>query len=143
MVAGFLMLSLFNNSCIKADVSSLSPKEDLVQGKWNINRIQLRLYSGGAFIKDTIIKAYPKPENFVNFGGNLSFQYKFNTTGTETGSYVFLGADSLIATTGINIYRWKMITLTKDLFTVFNTAPSDVYYPGGIVETYYTFVRYK
>ena len=142
IVAGLITVALISSSCKKTETDSLIPKQELVQGRWYISRIQLKLYSSGVFKKDTIMKATPHPENFVIFNGNFNFEYRFNTYSSEVGTYSFSGADSLKATTGINNFRWKMLTLTKDLFTVSNTANSDVYYPGGIVETYYTFIRY-
>jgi hypothetical protein len=93
-------------------------------------------------MKDTIIKQTPMPDNFVNLDAGGSFQYRFNTAVIEAGNYKFSGADSLIANTG-KLYCWKILTLTKDIFTVSNSAHSDAFYPGGIVETYQTFVRYK
>ena len=49
LIAGFLSLTLLTNSCSKADTGSDLPKEQQVVGKWNINRIQLKIYSGGVF----------------------------------------------------------------------------------------------
>ena len=142
LIAGLFILTI-NTSCKKTDVSSLTPKEDLVPGHWLINRIQLRLYSGGVFIKDTIIKQTPMPSNFVNFGANGSFEYRFNTPVSDIGQYVLSGNDSLIANVGYKTYQWKMLTITKDVFTVVNTTISDAWYPSGTVETYQTFSREK
>jgi hypothetical protein len=130
-------------SCKKTDTADLTPKEDLVLGKWNINRVQLRLYTGTTFIKDTIIKQTPKPENFVDFDPAGDFEYRFNTAISDVGAYQFSGVDSLIAGDGGNTHRWKMLTLTKDLFTVVSTSLSEPGFPGYKVEKYQTFVRYK
>ena len=142
-LAGFLLLGVLTSSCKKTDVAGLSPKEDLVLGKWNINRIQLRIYYGGVFFKDTIIKQTPMPENFVNLGSNGSFEYRFNTSTSDLGTYTFSGADVLVSNSNPNSYNWKILTLTKDIFTVVSVSYSDAFYPGAMVETYQTFVRYK
>ena len=141
--AFLLLFSTLNTSCKKTDTSALVPKEDLVLGKWNVNRIQLKIFSNGVFIKDTIIPQKPKPQNFVNFDANGSFEYRYNSPVSDIGNYQFVGADSVIADATTKNFRWKMLTLTKDLFTVVMTSTSDAYYPGYYVENYQTFVRYK
>lgn len=140
LIAGLFSISVFNNSCAKPDHSADLPKEQQVVGKWSINRIQLKIYSGTVFLTDTIIKQSPRPENFVTFGANGNFEYRFNSTTSDMGTYSFAGIDSVVSVSSPNNYRWKMLTLTKDLFTVVNitTHPS---YPGAIVEKYQTFVR--
>ena len=139
--AGLLFLTAFNTSCSKAIADSSSkPKEQLVVGKWNINRIQLRLYYGGVFTKDTIVKQTPMPENFVKFEAAGNFEYRFNKSTSDFGTYQFVGADSVISDVVTKVYRWKMLTLTDVLFTVMNTS-TDPAYPGATVETYQTFVR--
>ena len=130
-------------SCKKTDTADPGSKEDLVLDRWYISRIQLKIYSGGVFVKDSIIPPKPKPENFVIFGANGDFEYRYNTTVSEYGSYSFSGADSMIAISDARTYRWKMLTLTKDLFTVVTRSTTDQYYPGHDVENFKTFIRYK
>lgn len=135
-----ITISCFS-SCTKPDTSSDKPKEELVMGQWSINRIQLRLYYSGIFYKDTIIPQVYLPKNFVEFDAGNNFQYCFNSSTINTGTYQFSGADSVISTTPSNIYRWKMLTLTDVLFTVMSTSTNDPAFPGAKVETYQTFVR--
>jgi hypothetical protein len=140
LFVNIVLVSCFFASCAKPDTSSNKPKEEQIVGSWSINRIQLKLYYGGIFYKDTIIPQTPKPTNFVQFDAGGSFQYCFNSTTADAGIYQFIGTDSLISNTSTNIYRWKMLTLTDVLFTVMNTS-TDPAYPGASVETYQTFVR--
>ena len=140
LFAGLFSVSFFINSCAKPDHSADLPKEQQVVGKWSINRIQLKIYSSGVFIKDTIVKQTPHPENFVTFGADGSFEYRLNTTTSDKGTYQFVGLDSVAANSTPSNYRWKMLTLTKVLFTVVNTT-TDPDYPGAVVERYQTFVR--
>jgi len=135
-----IVLSCFSFSCAKPDTSSNKPKEQQVVGSWFINRIQLKIFYNGTFYKDTIIPQTPKPKNFVQFDAASTFQYCFNSTTIQNGTYQFKGSDSVISTTPLTIYRWKMLTLTDVLFTVMNTS-TDPAYPGAVVETYQTFVR--
>lgn len=136
-----LITSCFISSCAKADTSNDRPKEQLVAGEWYIDRVQLRIYNSNVFTKDTIIYRAPKPKNFVKFESNLNFQYCFNSSTIQTGTYQFVGSDSLIATTQSKIYRWKMLTLTSQLFTVVSTSTNDPAFPGAKVETYQTFAH--
>lgn len=137
---GALFLCLVNTSCKKEENKDAGkPKEQLVARKWSINRIQLRLYSGTTFVKDTIIKQTPHPTNIVSLGADGSFEYRFNTTASDMGTYVWKGADSIIATSSPNAYRWKLLTLTSELFTVVSTG-TDPAFPGYKVERYQTFV---
>lgn len=138
--AGLLTVSVFSNSCAKADHSADLPKEQQVVGLWSINRIQLRIYTGGVFIKDTIVQQTPHPVNFVQFDAAGNIEYKFNTYTSDIGTYQFVGSDSLISNTTSQIYRWKMLTLTNVLFTVVTTT-TDPSYPGSVIERYQTFVR--
>ena len=135
----FLVLVLLN-SCAKADHSADLPKEQQVVGKWSINRIQLKIYSGGVFIKDTILKQTPKPENFVSFNAAGGFEYRFNTATSDKGTYEFAGSGLLISNSVPNTYNWTMLTLTSVLFTVVSKGP-DPAFPGMFVERYQTFVR--
>ena len=138
--AGSLLMAVFNLSCSKSNnVSNLS-NEQMVVGRWNINRIQLRLYYNGIFFKDTIIPQTPMPENFIQFDAVENFEYRFNTASIDAGTYQYNGMDSIISTTSNKIYRWKILTLTGYLFTMMNTS-SNPSFPGAIVETYYTLVH--
>ena len=140
VIAGLFFGCIINTSCSKISDSSSIPKEQLVIGKWNINRIQLKLFYGGVFAKDTIIKQTPHPENFVKFEAGGNFEYKFNTTGSDLGTYQFKGVDSVISVSASKTYRWKWLTITDVLFTVMNTS-TDPAFPGATVETYQTFVK--
>ncbi|HQW83263.1 MAG TPA: hypothetical protein PK987_02320 [Ferruginibacter sp.] len=136
----FIVIFLLN-ACAKKDHSTDLPKEQQIVGVWGINRVQLKLYSGSTFLKDTILPKTPKPKNFINFDANTGFEYKFNTTTSDIGTYQFSGSDSLIAVTPGSTYRWKMLTMTNVLFTLVNTSTNDPAFPGLKVETYYTLAR--
>ncbi|WP_462220631.1 hypothetical protein [Ferruginibacter sp.] len=138
---GIVVVSCFTPSCAKPDTSQDKPKEQQVVGEWWIERVQLRLYYNNVFSKDTIIDRTPKPKNFVQFDANLNFQYCYNSSTINTGTYKFSGTDSLIATTPSKTYGWKMLTLTSEIFTVVNTSTNDPAFPGAKVETYQTFAR--
>ncbi len=138
----FAIVSL-SSSCKKEDTSQSRPPEVLVVGQWSLNRVQLKLYNGNTFLKDTIIafKSYP---NYLKVDTNVPFEYKMNSTTANTGTYVFVKAtagDSLIATTPSKLFNWKILTLTTDLLTTVETSTSDPAFPGKKVETYHTFVR--
>ena len=137
---GLFLMSVLHTSCKKLEDSSGQPKDQLIMGHWNINRIQLRLYYNGIFAKDTILKQTPKPENFVSFSAGGNFEYKFNTSTSDVGTYEIIGADSVISYVPGKLYRWKMLTLTNVLFTVMNTS-TDPAFPGATVETYQTLVK--
>jgi len=140
LLAGLFSVSIITNSCAKTDHSSDLPKEQQVVGYWSINRIQLKIFTGGVFIKDTIVTQTPHPVNFVTFDAGGNIEYKFNTYTSDIGTYQFIGADSMISNTNTQIYRWKMLTLTNKLFTVV-TNTTDPAYPGSVIERYQTFVR--
>ena len=140
-----LLIGFF--SCKKTDKAVARPKEDLIQAKWSINRIQLKFYQNGVLVKDSTVKQDPKPENFATFSGPGAVEYRFNTTTSDMGTYAFIGADSLNSTlistglTNINTSgRWFNQLLTETNFNVIarGTSPS---YPGGYVEIYQSFVR--
>ena len=139
LIAGLFALSVFTNSCAKADHSADKPKEQLVLGKWFINRIQLKIYSGSTFLKDTILNQTVFP-NIVTFDANGGFQYKFNSTTPDVGTYSFTGITSLVTNSAPKSYNWSMLTLTDVLFTVVSKG-SDPAFPGMFVERYQTFVR--
>ncbi len=140
LIAGLFALTVFTNSCAKADHSADKPKEQQVVGKWTINRIQLKIYSSGVFIKDTILKQSPKPQNFVTFDANGGFEYRFNTATSDLGTYTFSGTSSLTSSSIPTSYNWSMLTLTNVLFTVVSKG-SDPAFPGMFVERYQTFTR--
>lgn len=140
ITAGLFSIVFISASCSKKDTSADLPKEQQVVGTWSINRIQLRIYQGGVFLKDTIIKQTPHPTNYVKFEASGSFEYRFNTYSTDAGTYQFVGVDSVVSSSVPQNYRWKMLTLTNKLFTVVSTG-SDPGYPGAVVERYQTFVR--
>src|SRR6188768_3805993 len=93
LIAGLFLVSFLSNSCAKPDHSTDLPKEQQVLGKWSINRIQLKIFTGGVFVKDTIIKQTPHPENYVRFDGGGNFEYRFNSYSSDIGVYQFKGAD--------------------------------------------------
>ncbi|MBL0146730.1 MAG: hypothetical protein IPP48_14365 [Chitinophagaceae bacterium] len=127
-------------SCDKADPTT-RPKEQLIVGNWEIGRIQLKVFYGGVFVKDTILKQAPRPKNYANFDANGGFAYKWNLNAADIGTYQFKGTDSVITNAIPNAYRWKMLTLTEDIFTVMNTTTNEPLYPGATVERYHTFIR--
>ena len=139
-IAFLFSVSVLINSCAKPDHSADLPREQQVVGKWNINRIQLKIFMGGAFIKDTILKQTPKPENFVSFNATGKFEYRFNTTTSDLGTYEFAGSGLLISNSAPNTHKWTMLTLTSVLFTVVSKG-TDPAFPGAMVERYQTFVR--
>lgn len=140
LVAGLFFVIMFSNSCAKADTSADLPKEQQVVGEWVINRVQLKLYQNGVFVKDTIIKSTPKPKNFVRFDADGGFEYKLNSTISDIGTYEFAGAGSLITNSAPKTYNWTMLTLTNVLFTVVSKG-TDPAFPGYYVERYQTFTR--
>jgi hypothetical protein len=140
LIVGLFSISAILSSCAKPDHSADLPKEQQVVGKWNINRIQLKIYYSGVFLKDTIVKQTYHPENYVKFDANGGFEYRFNHNYSDIGTYSFVGPDSIVTSSAPSMYRWKMLTLTNVLFTVVNTT-TDPDYPGAVVERYQTFVR--
>jgi len=140
LLTALIFFSVCLNSCSKADTSTDLPKEQQVVGKWVINRIQLKIFVNGSFIKDTIVKPDPKPENFVRFDADGSFEYRFNTPVSDMGTYEFVGADELTTNSSPKSYTWTMLTLTNVLFTVVSKG-IDPAFPGAFVERYQTFTR--
>lgn len=134
------LIAISNTSCNKTQVGSGLTQEQIIPGHWNINRIQLRLYYNGVFAKDTILKQTPKPENFVDFGASGGFEYRFNTSTSNTGTYEIIHGDSVISYTAGKVYRWKILTVIPELFTVMSTG-TDPAFPGATVETYHTLVK--
>ncbi len=138
--AAILTFSLLLSACTKQEADVNKPIDSVV-GKWQFNRIQLKLYYGGVFNKDTIIPRMTQGENFLLLEPNKNWQYRYNSRTADAGTYSFAGTDSIIAVTGSTTYRWKMLTLTDILFTAVSTSNSDPSFPGATVETYYTFYR--
>ncbi|HEX2682499.1 MAG TPA: hypothetical protein VHL77_01125 [Ferruginibacter sp.] len=140
LATGLFLITLLFISCAKPDHSIDKPKEQQVIGEWQINRIELNVFSGGVLIKDSIIPRAPKPKNFVEFSDNGGFKYQFNSTTVNTGTYQWVGNDIVSVTPGIS-FSWKTLTLTNVLFTVKSTSTNDPAFPGCTVNTYHTFVR--
>jgi hypothetical protein len=127
-------------SCKKENTTTLS-KEQLIVGNWEINRIQLRVYYGGVFAKDTILAQSPRPKNYVNFGSGGSFAYKWNLDTEDVGTYQFKGVDSVITNAKPDEHRYKLLTLTDKLLTLKNTCNDDPNFPGATVECYHTLIK--
>jgi len=140
LVLATIVLATFFSSCSKSTPDVNKPIE-YTQGKWSINRIELRIYYGTILNKDSVVPRHPQGENFVSLDASKNFQYRFNSYTTDSGTYTYASGDSVIATTTTSTYRWKMLTLTDVLFTAKNTSTNDPSFPGATVETYYTFVR--
>jgi hypothetical protein len=140
LCALLLSASLFS-SCDKDENAATRSKEQLIVGTWEINRIQLRVYQGGAFVKDTILKQNPRPKNYVMFGSGGNFEYKWNLEATDKGTYQFKGADSVITNAIPDAHRFKLLTLTEDLLTLKTTCTDEPMFTGSIVEKYYTLIR--
>jgi hypothetical protein len=127
-------------SCQKDDTTTL-PKEQLIQGNWEINRIQLKVYYAGVLTKDTILAQSPRPKNFVNFGANKSFNYKWNTDTEDVGTYELKGADSIITNAKPDEHRYKLLTLVPKLLTLKNTCNNHPLFPGATVECFHTLIK--
>jgi hypothetical protein len=140
LIAGLCSIAILINSCKKADTGVGLPKEQAVVGEWVINRVQLKIFQNGVFVKDTIIKSTPKPKNMVRFDANGGFEYKLNSTTSDIGTYEFPGAGKLVTNSSPKSYDWTMITLTDVLFTLVSKGP-DPAFPGAYVERYQTFTR--
>lgn len=138
--AGLIATSVILNSCAKADHSTDLPNDQQIIGKWSINRIQLKIYVNGVFIKDTILKQTPKPENFVQFQSGGGFEYRFNTATSDVGTFELTPVSKVVTNSSPQTYNWTILTLTDVLFTVVSKEP-DPAYPGALVERYQTFVR--
>lgn len=139
VITGLFSLLAMISSCEKPDTSADLPKEQQIVGQWYISRLQLNIFSGGVLVKDSIIPQ--QPYNFVKFDANGGFEYRFNAPAASSGTYLFKGADSIISTTAGNTYRWKFLTLTKNLLTVSNTSTNNPAFPGSTVISYHTFGR--
>jgi hypothetical protein len=140
LIAALFSVTILTGGCSKADTSADLPKEQQVVGEWVINRVQLKIFQNGVFVKDTIIKSTPKPKNFVRFEADGGFEYKLNSTTSDLGTYEFAGAGTLVTNSSPKTYNWTMLTLTNVLFTVVSKG-SDPAFPGAYVERYQTFTR--
>ena len=127
-------------ACKKQDQEQNKPIENTI-GRWVINRIQLKIYNGNVFVKDSIMPYTAGKNFFTQLDANNSFQFSYNSSVVDNGTYVFKGQDSIIATTPSTVYRWKLLTLTDVLFTTSNVSTNNPGFPGSTVETYYTFTR--
>lgn len=141
-----LLIGFF--SCKKVDKAVDRPKEALIQANWEINSITLKFYQGGVLVKDSIVKQDPKPRNYALFtgSGSGSVAYCFNATASTTGTYAFVGTDSINASltaglTGISTSgNWYNQLLTETNFNVIGRGTS-ADFPGGYVDIYQCFVR--
>lgn len=138
--ATFFITGLFT-SCEKDETAATKSKEQLIVGTWEINRIQLKIYYGGVFTRDTILKQNPRPKNYVTFGASGEFAYKWNLETLDAGSFQFKGADSIITTAIPDAHRFKLLTLTEDLLTLKNTYSNEPLFPGATVEKFHTLIR--
>ncbi len=139
IIAGSFSIITTSVSCAKPDHSADLPKEQQIVGQWYISRLELNIYSGSVLIKDSIIPQLPN--NFVRFDAGGGFAYRFNMPASTSGTYQFSGVDSIISVTPGNTYRWKFLTLTKNLLTVSNTSTNNPSYPGATVVSFHTFGR--
>lgn len=127
-------------SCKKGDPAVERPKEQLIAARWSINRVQVKAYMGGTLVKDSIVPNTPQPVNFVQFDGAGGVEYRFNKPTSDFGTYVFVGEDSIHATIGGVLYRWKNLLLTETNMNVVNKSSIPLM-PGVVAEIYQTFVR--
>jgi hypothetical protein len=127
-------------SCKKGDPAVARPKEQLIAARWSINRVQVKGYLAGTLVKDSLVPNTPQPVNFVQFDGAGNVEYRFNKPTSDFGTYRFVGDDSIHATIGGVLYRWKNLLLTE---TNMNVVTSGAYpaIPGATMEVYQTFVR--
>jgi hypothetical protein len=140
LCASFFITSLFT-SCEKDETAATKSKEQLIVGTWEINRIQLKVYYGGVFTRDTILRQNPRPKNYVVFGGAGNFEYKWNLEATDKGTYQFKGADSIVTNAIPDAHCFKLLTLTEDLLTLKNTYSNEPLFPGATVEKFHTLIR--
>jgi len=138
--AAIITFCSFLTACSKTEAGVNKPIE-ATQGKWSINRVELRIYYAGVLNKDSIIPRQPQGENSLILDASNNFKYHYNSPVIDSGTYTYPGNDSIIAVTSTTVYRWKMLTLTDVLFTAKSTSTSNPSFPGATVETYYTFVR--
>lgn len=139
ILSAILLSSTLLTACEKTTADT-NKSIDAVSGNWSINRVQVKLYYSGVFLKDSILSN--GGANTASFDNSTKvFTYKYKSAVPETGTYTTKGADSVIAVSNLKTYRWKMLTLTDVLFTARSTSTNDPAFPGATVETYYTFVK--
>lgn len=133
-------------SCKKTDKAVAKPKEELILGKWSINKVQLKFYIGSTLMKDSTVPQTPQPENFVYFSSPSGVEYRFNKPVSDVGTYSFVGEDSVYANLGTSIPninttgKWFNQLLTNTNFNVIGRGTSPMF-PGGYVDIYQSFVR--
>lgn len=140
VLAAIISFITILSGCGKSTPDVNKPIE-ATEGKWLIARIQMRIYYSGVFNKDTIVPPKIQGENSLFLEPTKVFKYRYNSTIIDTGTYAYVGSDSVVAVTSTKTYRWKMLTLTDLLFTTRSTSTNDPAFPGATVETYYTFIR--
>ncbi len=140
LLTALFSVTIFANSCAKADTSATKPNDQQIIGKWKINRIQLKIFVNDVVIKDSILGYAPKPENFAKFESNGGFEYKFNSAISDIGNYDFEGSSTLFSISNPKSYSWTILTLTNTLLTLVSKGP-DPAFPGAYVERYQTLTR--
>ena len=142
-----LFIIVSTTACKKVDKAVARPKEELIQAKWSINKVELKFYTNaGALVMDSTVKQTPQPENFVTFSGSANVEYRFNKPTSDMGTYSFSGADSVYASIGSSIPdittsgKWYNQLLTETNFNVIGKG-THAGYPGYYVIIYQSFVR--
>ena len=123
--------------CNKGTKESVSTS--LVVGHWYIHHVYLRSYHSNVLIRDSTLPNLPQ-SNYVNFNSNGTIEYRYNTASSETGTYFLKGADSIYATLGGTLYKWKIDLLISTNFNVQTTA-FDYPLHSFDTETYQSFVK--
>ncbi len=98
----------------------------------------LRLIQITTLVKDSTLPYTPQPSNYINFNANGTLEYKFNSPTLQTGTYEFIGMDSIYAKIGGTQYRWQNLLLTTEIFNVKYTNGNA---PGTTIHTYQSFAR--
>lgn len=114
---------------------------DKASGKWSINAVRYKVYTGTPTPKDSTIPWRPNPENFVSFDGVSSLQYSFNSPAVLGGDYSFIGNDSISLRVDHKTTRWKILLLTGTNFNIESTSSNNPDFPGATVVTFQGFVR--
>ncbi len=142
-----MLATVIFTGCKKEDKAVARPKEQLIQAKWEINKVQLKFYtSSGVLVKDSTVKQTPQPQNYATFSGSSAVEYRFNKPTSDIGTYGFVGADSIYASIGTSIPdittsgNWYNQLLTETNFNLIGRGTSPGY-PGYYVIIYQNFVR--
>jgi hypothetical protein len=114
---------------------------DKAAGKWSINAIRYKIYTGSPEAKDSTVPWRPVTENQVTFDGVSRLQYQFNSADAQSGEYGFIGADSITLNISSKPTRWKILLLTPTNFNIERTELDNPSFPGATVVTYQGFVR--